>query len=350
MRIVVVGATGNVGTATVQALSSDPEIESVLGLARRKPKLSLPGVEWAEADVATSALLPHFSGADAVIHLAWLIQPSRDERATYAVNVEGSRRLFQAAAQAGVPKLLYASSVGAYSPGPKDHRVREDFPTGGIQTSFYSRHKAEVESILDEFELNHPHMQIVRMRPGLIFQGNAASGIRRLFAGPFLPNRLLRRALIPVVPDVPELRFQSIHANDVADAFRIAARSDARGAFNLAGEPVLDSRRLGRILGAKPVRVPKSALRGAVAASWRARLQPSPPGWLDLALGVPIMDTRRARRELGWLPRHSSGDALIELLEGVRLGQGLPTPPLKPGNAGPLRSRELTTGIGARSH
>src|SRR5205085_11277486 len=120
-----------------------------------------------------------------------------------ATNVDGSLRVFEAVADAGVPALVYASSVGAYSPGPKDRAVDESWPTDGVQSSFYARHKAEVERLLDRFERDHPGVRSVRLRPGLIFKREAASEQRRLFAGPFIPTFLLRPGLIPVVPDAP---------------------------------------------------------------------------------------------------------------------------------------------------
>jgi nucleoside-diphosphate-sugar epimerase len=349
MRVVVTGATGNVGTSVLHALGEDPAIEEIVGLARREPQLRLPRTRWVTADVAHDDLAAHFAGADAVVHLAWLIQPSRDRATTYRVNVEGSRRVYEAAAAAGVPTLVYASSVGAYSPGPKDRRVDEGWPTDGIPGSVYSRDKAAVERILDRIQYEHPEMRVVRLRPGLIFKGAAASGIRRLFAGPLLPTPLLRRGLIVAVPSLPRLRVQAVHSHDVGEAYRLAVVGDARGAFNIAAEPVLDPPELGRLLGARPVRVPEKALRAFVDASWKLRLQPTPPGWLDLALGVPLMDVSRARRELGWTPAHSSGDALLELIDAMRRGDGLRTAPLQPGNAGPLRIRELLSGVGGRS-
>ncbi|MDX6719880.1 MAG: UDP-glucose 4-epimerase [Solirubrobacteraceae bacterium] len=349
MRVVVTGATGNVGTSVVQALTQDPAIEEIVGLARRRPQLDLPRTRWVRADVTVDDLSWYFRGADCVVHLAWLIQPSRDRATTRAVNVEGSRRVFEAAAAAGVRSLVYASSVGAYSPGPKDRRVDESWPTGGISTSFYSRDKADVERILDGFEAAHPDVRVVRLRPGLIFKSQAASGIRRLFVGPLLPSALVRRRLIPIVPALDRLRFQAVHSDDVADAYLRAVRGDVRGPFNVAAEPVLDPPELGRLLGARPLPVSERALRAAVQASWKLRLQPSPPGWLDMALGVPLMDVSRARRELGWSAARGAGDALLELLDGMRRGDGIGTDPLAPGGDGPLRLRELLTGIGGRS-
>lgn len=348
MRVVVLGATGNAGTSLLRALAEEPAVQSVLGVARRRPGIEFPKTEWAAADIGSEDLARMFRGADAVVHLAWLIQPARDLAALRRTNVYGSRRVFHAVAEAGVPTLVYASSVGAYSPGPKDHAVDEEWPTDGIASSFYARHKAEVETLLDGFEREHSEVRTVRLRPGLIFKREAASGIRRLFAGPLLPSPLVRTDLVPVVPDLPRLCFQAVHSLDVGDAFRRALLSDVRGAFNVAADPVLDPAELGRLLGARPVPAPVGPLRAAVRATFSLHLQPTSAGWLDMALAVPVMDTSRARRELGWSPRRTSGEALLDLLEGMRDRAGLDTPPLAPATGGRLRLGELTTGVGSR--
>src|SRR3954471_14217238 len=256
MRVVVVGATGNVGTSVLSSLIEAEKVDSIVGVARRRPSLELPKVEWAAADVRSADLTKLFAGADAVIHLAWAIQPSRDESETESVNVVGSERVFGAVADAGVSRLVYASSVGAYSPGPKDTLVDESHPTDGIPTSFYSRHKAAVERVLDRFEAATPDVSVTRLRPGLVFKGDAASEIRRLFAGPFLPNPLVNPRLIPIVPDLPGLRFQAVHSLDAGDAYRRAVFSDATGAFNIAADPVLDPKRLADLLEARPIKLP----------------------------------------------------------------------------------------------
>ena len=347
MRLVVTGATGNVGTSVVRALSQDPRVEEIVGIARRLPTSQSPRTRWVQADVTVSPLEPIFEGADAVIHLAWAIQPSRDLRTLETINVHGSRRVFEAAAAAGAGALVHASSVGAYSPGPKDRRVDESWPTEGIPSSFYSRHKAACERTLDELEARHPQLRVARLRPALIFKREAAQEIRRLFAGPLLPSPLLRPALIAFLPVVERLVIQAVHADDVGEAYRLAATDPtARGAYNIAAEPVLGPGELGRLLGARPVKVPVKALRAAADLTWRARLQPTPPGWLDMGLGVPVMDTRRAREELGWTPRHEAGETLLELLDGMRDRAGADTPPLDPGAGGPLRVREFLSGVG----
>lgn len=347
MRVVVTGATGNVGTSVVQALASNARVSEIVGLARRRPSWSQPRTTWVQADVTSSDLVELFRGAAAVIHLAWLIQPSRDEARTERANVEGSRRVFMAAAEAGVGALVHASSVGVYSAGPKDRRVDESWPREGIPTSFYGRHKAAAERALDIVEGAHPELRVVRLRPGLVFKREAATEIRRLFLGPLLPSRLVSRPLLAVVPDVPRLAFQVVHSLDVGEAYALAALSEtARGAYNIAAEPVLDSPTIARVLRARQVPVPVRIVRAAATASWRLRLQPTPPGWIDLGLGVPLMDVTRAREELGWTPRRSATDALLELLGGLHDSAGLPTPPLDPATSGPLRIRELLTGVG----
>jgi UDP-glucose 4-epimerase len=348
MRVLVTGASGNVGTSVLEALGREPQVREIVGLARRVPAIRPPKVTWVSADVTGSDLTSLFRGADAVVHLAWAIQPSRDEALLERVNVLGSQRVFEAVAEAGVPTLVHASSVGAYAPGPKDRAVEESWSVDGIPTSFYSRHKSRVEALLDGFESTSPETRVVRLRPGLIFKREAASEIRRLFAGPFLPGFLVRPELIPIVPRVERLRFQAVHSHDVGEAYRLALVRPVRGAFNVAAEPAIGPPELARLLNARPVSISPGLLRRLAEVTWKLRLQPSPPGWVDMALGVPLMDTARARRELGWSPARSSLDALADLLSGLRHADGLSTPPLDPRTGGPARLGELATGVGAR--
>ncbi|HWN21326.1 MAG TPA: NAD-dependent epimerase/dehydratase family protein [Gaiellaceae bacterium] len=348
MRVIVVGATGNVGTALLRSLADESSVDSIVGLARRVPNASLAKVDWAAVDVETDALEPHFRGADAVVHLAWRIQPSRRLNELWATNVHGSNRVFDAVARAGVASLVYASSVGAYAPAPKDRLVDESWPVDGVPTSFYSRHKAEVERRLDRFEVEHPRTRVVRLRPALIFQRGSAYEQRRLFAGPLVPSPLLRRGVLPFVPAVRALRFQVVHAEDVANAYRLAIVSDARGAFNVAAEPVLEGDAFATALAARPIHLSPRLVRTAMAAAFRLHVQPSPPGWFDLGLRAPLLDSTRARNELAWAPQHDGERTLRELIDGIRDNAGAPTPPLDPEESGRLRRREVATLAGER--
>lgn len=332
MRVVVTGATGNLGTSVVRSLASRPEVQSVLGLARRLPdkRVSDEAVQrttFARCDVSTDDLSRWFEGADAVVHLAWQIQPSRQPARLEKVNVGGSRRVFEGVAKAGVPHLVFASSVGAYSRGPKTRLVNETWPTDGTPSSLYARQKAQVEREADD--ATHQYgLTIARMRPALVFKSEAASEIRRLFFGRLLPRALYDAAHIPLVPKHDRLRFQAVHSYDVGDAFASAVVRRAEGAFNLAADPVIDGDVLAQVLEAKALRLPGWMMRSAAAVSYHLRLQPADPGWFDMAMNVPLMDSSRARLRLNWQPRYSATDALLELFAGIRDRAGGATAPL----------------------
>lgn len=333
LRVVVTGATGNVGTSVLRALAREPRVGSVLGLSRRRPGLVLERTEWAEVDLSLEGdeprLAQYVADADAVVHLAWRFGPTHDPATTWRTNALGTVRVLDAVAAARVPVLVCASSVGAYSPGPDSGApVSESWPTHGWPGAAYTREKAYVERLLDTFERDHPQTRVVRMRPAFLFKEESASEQRRIFAGRWVPGQLLRPELLPLLPELPGLRFQTLHTDDAAEAYVRALVRDVRGAFNLAAEPVVDTKVLGALFGARPVRVPVPAVRGALSAAWRMRVAPAEPGLLDAVLRLPLMATDRARRELGWAPARTSVEALEAFLRGVRAGGGDATEPL----------------------
>jgi UDP-glucose 4-epimerase len=348
VRVVVTGATGNVGTAVVAALAADERVTEVVGVARRPPERMPPKTRFVAADVAEDDLTPVLEGADALAHLAWMFQPTHRPEVTWQANAVGSARVFEAAAATGVAAVVHASSVGAYSPGEPGRFVDESWPTHSLPTAAYGREKAYVERLLDAFEARHPGIRVVRLRPAFIFQRGSATEQRRIFAGPFLPSPLVRPGRVPVLPWPRGLSFQALHAEDVAEAYRLAVLSQVRGAFNVAADPVLDAEEVGRVLEARPVPVPGKAARAALASLWRLHVVPAEPALLDLVLGLPLLDTTRAREELGWEPRTSAVDALREVLVGMADGAGGGTPPLRPDSPA-SRVDEVATGVGESS-
>jgi nucleoside-diphosphate-sugar epimerase len=334
MRVVIVGATGNVGTAVLRRLRLEEGVE-LAGVVRQVPPADAgepySGVDWTAADVADAASIPAltlaFTGADAVIHLAWLLQPNHDERLMAATNIDGLRHVLAAVAAAGVPQVVVASSVGAYSPGPKVRRVDESWPTGGLHSSHYARHKAVNERILDRFEQEHPGVVVTRLRPGLVMQGDVGEELRALFAGGLVPVRWLGRVPLLVLPMPPRTVAQVVHASDLADAVARIVLQRAGGPFNIAGEPVIGPREVARVLKARwlPIRI--APLRGLVWLAWHLRLVAADPGWIDIATSVPVMSTERARRELGWAPAVDTVDALDEAVHGVAQRRTVPGSP-----------------------
>ncbi|WP_407320367.1 NAD-dependent epimerase/dehydratase family protein [Isoptericola halotolerans] len=341
MRVVVVGQSGNVGTAVLRALRAAEQVDSVLGVARRLPDRTADpyrDAEWAALDLSdpdeesvVDGLTTLFRGADAVVHLAWLIQPNRDRDLLRRTNVDGTARVTRAVVRAGVPHLVVASSVGAYSTVDDDEPRREDWPATGIPTSHYSVDKAAQERVLDELERDHPEVTVARLRTALVFQGDAGHEIVRYFVGNLVPVSLLHDHRLPLVPLPAGVRAQAVHADDAADAYVRVVQQRAAGAFNVAAHDLLRGPDLAAVLDhGRAVELPPRVVRAALAAAYAAHAVPTDPGWVDMAMGVPVMDTTRATTELGWEPRHSAAQALEEVVAGMAEGRGLGSAPLRP--------------------
>lgn len=286
-------------------------------------------------------------GVDAVVHLAWLIQPNHERDLLRRTNVDGTDRVARACALAGVTKLVVASSVGAYSPVAGDELWDEEHATNGVPTSHYSVDKAAQERVLDVFEAQHPEVAVVRLRPALIFQSGAGSEIYRYFLGPWLPGIVARQGLLPVMPWPRGLRFQAVHADDVAQAYLRAVLRPVRGAFNIAADDVLRGPDVARILDhGRLIELPHQPVRVMLTWAWRSRIIPTDPGWLDMGAGAPLMDTSRAREELGWEPTHSAADAVRQVIDGIEQGHGKPSPPLMQRGSRPDLRRGDYTGPG----
>jgi UDP-glucose 4-epimerase len=332
MRIVITGATGNLGTALIRVLQThDPEVE-IVGIARRPPSDDTSGVEWRSLDLtapgADVALAEAMQGADAVVHLAWAIQPVREHKRLHTINVGGTAALLRAVATAGVPQLVHTSSIAVY--GPERGPVDENRPSAGIPASTYSQDKVEAEKMVAEFVRTHPEVAVAVLRPTLVVQRDAAMEIAELFLGSRKAMQALGKARgrLPVIPLPAGLRMQIVHADDVAEATVRVLQRKARGPFNLAAE-TLEARDLAALLGARPLPIPRRLVRGVVGLAYRARLIPSSPGWFDMLVEGPVADTSRARYELGWQPRYSSRAAAEELLESSAAGASGTTPALR---------------------
>ncbi|WP_308283241.1 NAD-dependent epimerase/dehydratase family protein [Pseudonocardia nigra] len=344
------GASGNVGTALLRRLGD----HDVVGVCRRPPGAEPPydGARWVALDLAAAGtehvLGPVLEGADAVVHLAWGFQPARDEGYLRRSGVEGTRAVVRAAQAAGVPHLVHMSSLGVYSPARDDLPVDESWPTDGIESLPYSRHKVAAERLLDEHERAHPDgTAVARLRPGLIVQRDSGSALLRYGVPAYVPAAVLRH--VPLLPLDRTLAVPLVHTGDVADAIVRVLEQGAIGPFNLAAEPPVTRDVIAAVLRAPAVHLPRPVLRAAADLAWRLRLQPLDPGWLDLAFAVPLLDSGRARRELGWTPTVRADAALAQVITGMADAAAAPSPALRPRSvAGELTALVRRGPIGTR--
>lgn len=331
MRVVVVGASGNVGTAVLRRFAADATVTSVVAVARRAPSdAPYDAARWVSCDVADPSsvgeLAAAFAGADSVIHLAWAAQPSHDRKKLHAVNVDGTRNVVAAARRAGVGQLVVASSVGAYSPGPDDVPRAEGWPTDGVPTSSYSAHKVEVERLLDEVT----DLPVARLRLPLVLQHDAGNQLARSTLGPWVPKRALAGHLATLTWPTG-LRFQVVHATDAATAFREAVVRRVQGPVNVAGPGVLRGQDVADVVARGRLReIAPAQARRRLALAWHARTAPVGPAWLDLALAAPLLDTARAARELDFRPQWSALATLRDAVAGIAAGAGTSSEPLRP--------------------
>jgi UDP-glucose 4-epimerase len=348
MRVVITGASGNVGTALLRIL---PAEHDVIGVVRRTPpRLGVyQRADWCSLDLTTQDGLADlrrvFEGTDVVVHLAWGFQPTHDTRYLTQLGVGGTAAVLQAAHASGVGLLVHMSSVGTYSAGSYGKRVDESWPTTGIESSPYSRDKSAAEALLDEYEqrLGSAAISVARMRPGFIVQQAAASGLMRYGLPEYVPMQLV--PLLPLLPLDRRLCIPLVHADDVAEAISQVINRGAAGPFNLAAEPPLGRDDIAAALGARSVHIPSGVLGAVVDLSWRARLQHVDRGWIDLAFTVPLLDCSRARSELGWTPKWTSTEALADFLEGVTQQTCTDSEPLRQRSMLDLLRRDVTEGF-----
>jgi len=329
LTVAVTGPTGEIGKPFLAALERAPEVERVIGMARRPFDLGAQGwekTEYRRGDIldreAVDALV---ADADVVVHLAFVIVAGRGE--SHEINLTGSRNVFEAAAAAGAKRLIYTSSVAAYG----FHRnlpslLTEDEPVRGTARHPYSADKAEAEAVLWE-ALADGDADAYVFRPCIVAGPHATlllELVPLLSAGQRLPGPVrwaLGKApsLRPVLPD-PGVPFQLVHHDDVAAALCAAAIGQGEpGVYNLAGPGELTVSDIARELGWHSVPAPQLAVSAAAeAVAPFLPFLPPEAAWIETVRRPVLMDTTRARRKLHWMPHHDARETLRETVAAVR--------------------------------
>lgn len=310
MKVVVTGGSGQLGSLVLERLVSQRKIKKVVSLDLVPPIVPSPRIDWRIADLRDPGLERHLEGADALVHLAFIVTGQASVETMHAVNVDGSRRIFEAAAQHGVGRVVYASSVAAYGISP-DHAapIVETTPRQRTPVLTYSANKYDVEAFLDDFEASHSDMAIVRLRPGILL-GRRISHVSDGF---------LARRVMPIVSDK---RGPIVWDEDVADAVVLSLMGSARGAYNLVAADSLPAAEVARLAGFRLGRIPDPLLSAASRASGALSLlgeKRIDVGWIEAGRNEMIVDSRKAIAELGWKPRYpTSADVAIAFGKSVR--------------------------------
>jgi nucleoside-diphosphate-sugar epimerase len=328
LTVAVTGPTGDIGKAFISALERAPQVKRVIGMARSPFDPESQG--WQKTEYLQGDVLERDSvddlvrDADVVVHLAFLIFGNENE--SREINLRGSRNVFEAALAAGATRLIYTSSVAAYGFHEDNPEIlTEDVPARGTDNHTYSAQKAEVEALLASLVLADPVDTYV-FRPCIVAGPTALALIEEIpyvQLGEKLPKTLMKALgsmplVKPVIPD-PGVPFQLVHEDDVADALVAAVIGKGKpGTYNLAGEGDITTSDLARALGWYSVPIPELAVDATVKIVSHLPLMPARASWLS-AIRVPVlMDTTKAKEELGWQPRYDAFETLAQTVRAAR--------------------------------
>lgn len=303
MKVLITGASGYVARVTLPRLLDDKDVTVVTGLDIRPPAISHPNFVFIESDVTRDELAGAMGGVDVLVHLAFIVTEIHDKKKIYAINVEGTRRVLEAAAAAGIPRLVIASSVSVYGAVPRGGReITEDTPRCGNESSYYAHTKRIVEEMLDEFEKEHPGIVVTRLRPSILCGAQTDNFFLALLAQQIIAYPSCNRVGLPLV-----------HEDDVGRAFHLAIKNNVPGAFNIAAGN-LSFQEMGAILGRRSMGLPYRLLKPVLDIGFRLGISPLSSHWLVLARYPFHVNCERARTLLRWTPEHSPEEAFREMV------------------------------------
>lgn len=310
MRVGVTGVSGYIGRLLLKRLEADQEVSQIVGLDVNPPPFKSKKLRFERIDIRDPSITGRLKGLDALIHLAFIVEPLKDRKAMYDINLGGSKNVFKAAEACSIPQLVVASSVAAYGTlKPGTDVVNESTPLVEEPRCYYAHTKYLVEKELDLFEERNPGVSVSRLRPTVLM-------------GPDCYNFSLELASWPMMLDVPGGgRIPIVHEEDAAQAFYLALKKKAHGPFLISLPDSVPMTQFARMLGKRRAVLPGWAVYGLSWAMYRSGRGKFSPDWVILFLKnrYPRLDVSRARAELGWEPTHGSEETIRSHFEGVRL-------------------------------
>lgn len=318
MRVAITGSGGYLADQLIGKLSRDPDVAFILGLdiRPRQPKTECPSA-FIQFDLTSpwESLRSQFTSKsiDTALHLAWQFNPIHDVKRHREVDVKGSENLLRAAAAAGIKRVVYTGSTTAFVDARNSERALvEDDPVSGTTHYLYSKHKAEVDRMAQQFAHEHPEVEVLILRGAIVVGPNTKNVVSQMTEWP--------SAWFPFMFSVagadPPMQFLS--EEDITEILYRALKSHLTGVLHCAGDGVLRLREIARTLGKKPLPVPAPILYGVTGLLWKLRLAPFPAGILDLIRYPWVADNSRLKREFGYTPRVSSREALASFAAARR--------------------------------
>jgi UDP-glucose 4-epimerase len=300
MRYLITGGAGYIGTRLVDLLSRREDTEKIVICDLAPPAAYRPKTEFERVDVrdrdGVRQVLER-SGADALIHLAFILNPSHDEQFMYDVDVNGAHNVLDAAAAAGTSQVLVASSSTAYGAFPDNPvPLTEEDPVRGVPGFPYARHKTESDRLCQLWAAAHPDRVMTIVRPCIVF-------------GPSVDNYIVRLwTKVPFTADAGHLDspIQFVHEDDVVEAMSALLLGRHAGAFNVAGDGTMTLRECSEIIGTPIRRMPLRAFRGLARSMWATRLSEAPPGQIEFALHPWLVSSEKLKQTTGWSPRYTT--------------------------------------------
>jgi UDP-glucose 4-epimerase len=303
MRYLVTGGSGYIGTRLVQHLSRREDTEAIVVADVRPPRGYRPKTSFEHLDVRDAAgarAVFERARPDALVHLAFILDPVHDEQLMYDVDVNGTHNVLAAAAAAGVGQVLVTSSTTAYGAFPDNPvPITEDHPVRGVASFSYARDKTESDRICQLWAAQNPDRLVTIVRPCIVFGPNVDNYLVRLWTGqPFQPDYGGLDNLV-----------QFVHEDDVVEAFTRLLEGRHAGAFNVTGDGLMTYRECAEIAGLDVRRVPLRAARLLSRATWALRVSETPPGQIAFGLHPWVASNEKLKRTLGWTPAHTSREA-----------------------------------------